>query len=297
MSAENDVTYPLVSVIIRSMDRPTLVEALNSVAAQTYPNIEVVIVNAKGGSHRILNAQCGQFPVRVTGHAALSRSQAANAGLHAAQGDYLIFLDDDDWFLPRHIEKLQQALESADTAIAAYSGVQCVNESGEEAGRYAEDFDPIQLRIENFIPIHAVLFRRQALNNGACFDTTLELCEDWDFWLQLIEQGSFRFVAETGAVYRFQKGAGSGIRENKTRTRQVMIAIYKKWMPRWSNDTLWAVLEYARYKKTAFAYEQEILSLKQVTADRDQQITALLNSTSWRLTQPLRTFITFLRKI
>ena len=298
MFEKNSASQPLVSVIIRSMDRPTLAEALNSVAAQTYPNIEIIVVNAKGKGHRILDSQCGCFPVRMTGnHKSMNRSQAANIGLHAASGSYLIFLDDDDWFLPYHIENLQWALAEDDNAVAAYAGIQCVDESGQEISRYADDFDPIQLRIENFIPMHAVLFRRQALDNGAHFDAALDLCEDWDFWLQLLEQGEFKFVNEIGAVYRIQKGMGSGIRENRTRTRHVMITIYKKWIARWNDDTLWAILEYARYKKSACAKEQELLLLKQIIADRDQQISALMHSTSWRITQPLRTISTLLKKV
>ncbi len=298
MFEKNGVSHPLVSVIIRSLDRPTLGEALNSVAVQSYPNIEIVVVNAKGKGHRILNSKCGRFPIRMTGnHESMNRSQAANIGQHAAHGSYLIFLDDDDWFLPHHIENLQWALARYDNAIAAYAGIQCVDESGKEISRYADDFDPIQLRIENFIPMHALLFRRRALDNGAHFDAALDLCEDWDFWLQLLEQGEFRFVDEIGAFYRIQKGMGSGIRENRTRTRQVMITIYKKWIARWNDDTLWAILEYARCKKTADAKEQELLLLKQVIADRDRQISDLMNSTSWRITQPMRTISTLLKKI
>ncbi|MEK6685301.1 MAG: PIG-L family deacetylase, partial [Pseudomonadota bacterium] len=276
---------PLVSVIIRSMDRPTLSDALDSVALQTYPNIEVVIVNAKGANHRETGEWCGRFPLRMVGNnEPLNRSRAANAGLEAARGDYLIFLDDDDWFMPHHIAKLQAALDQSDSVIAAYSAIRCVNESGEEISRYEEDFDPIQLRIENFIPIHAVLFRRSAFDNGARFDETLAVCEDWDFWLQLLEQGAFKFIPEVGAIYSIQQGKGSGVRENKMLTRQVMTAIYRKWIPRWSDETLWTVLEYARCKKIAYSKEQTIIQLDQAVADRNHQISELLNSTSWRIT-------------
>lgn len=298
MPVENSAVYPLVSVIIRSMDRPTLAEAIDSVAAQTYPNIEVVIVNAKGRNHSALNTECGNHPIRIAGNQeSMNRCQAANIGLHAARGDYLIFLDDDDWFLPHHIEKLQQTLSAHEAAIAAYAGIQCVNEIGEEVRRYAEQFDPIQLRIENFIPIHAVLFKRQALDNGAHFDVALDLCEDWDFWLQLAELGDFQFVPEIGAVYRFQKGEGSGIRDNKVHTRQVMIAIYRKWIPRWSDGTLGSVLEYARYHKIAIAKEHALLQLQQTIAERDHQIAALRNSTSWRITQPMRAISAFFKNL
>jgi len=289
---------PLVSIIIRSIDRPTLSDALDSVALQTYPNIEVVLVNAKGADHREVDEWCGRFPIRITtNHESLNRCRAANIGLSSAKGDYLIFLDDDDWFLPHHIAALQQALYQSDSVIAAYSAVQCVNETGEEIYRYAENFDPIQLRIENFIPIHAVLFRRSAIDNGADFDETLAVCEDWDFWLQLLEQGEFKFIPEIGAIYRIQQGRGSGVRENHIHTRQVMTVIYKKWMPHWSDETLWAVLEYARHKKSALSKEQELLRLNQVIADRDYKISKLMSSTSWRITQPMRTISTLLKNM
>ncbi|MHC4230563.1 MAG: PIG-L family deacetylase, partial [Planctomycetota bacterium] len=73
---------PLVTVIIRSMDRETLSEALDSVALQTYPNIEVVVVNAKGEGHPEVGGWCGRFPLRLCGTGqALGRSRAANTGL------------------------------------------------------------------------------------------------------------------------------------------------------------------------------------------------------------------------
>jgi len=288
---------PLVSIIIRSMDRPTLSDALDSVALQTYPNIEVVLVNAKGADHREVGGWCGRFPIRIVGdNEPFNRSRAANIGLHSAKGNYLIFLDDDDWFVPHHIAALQQALYQSDSVIAAYSAVQCVNETGEEISRYAEDFDPIQLRIENFIPIHAVLFKRSAIDNGARFDETLVVCEDWDFWLQLLEQGEFKFIPAIGAIYRIQQGKGSGVRENKIHTRQVMTAIYKKWIPRWNDETLWAVLEYARYKKISHSKELAITSLNQKVTERDRQISELLTSTSWRITKPMRLIGSFLKK-
>jgi len=58
----------LVTVMIRSMDRESLLqEALDSVALQTYPNIEVLVVNAKGGEHSLLGDWCGRFPLRICG--------------------------------------------------------------------------------------------------------------------------------------------------------------------------------------------------------------------------------------
>jgi hypothetical protein len=76
-----------------------------------------------------------------------------------------------------------------------------------------------------------------------------------------------------------------------------MTAIYKKWIPRWNDETLWTVLEYARYKKIAYLKEQEILQLNRAVTERDRRIFELTDSTSWYITQPLRIFGVFLKKI
>ena len=111
---------PLVSVIVRSMDRQHLQEALDSLASQNYANLEVLVVNATGTSHRALGAVCGQFPLRmVEPGVPLQRSQAANAGLDAALGDYLMFLDDDDWFGPDHVSNLVAAVTHSTTCLVA----------------------------------------------------------------------------------------------------------------------------------------------------------------------------------
>lgn len=268
---------PLVSVIIRSMDRATLSDALDSVALQTYPNIEVVVVNAKGTDHRDIGAWCGRFPMHRVGEGEpLTRSQAANMGLGAAKGEYLIFLDDDDWFLPHHILTLKAELDRHDTAIAVYSAVQAINEQCEEIRRFEEDFDSVQFHIDNFIPIHAVLFRRRVIDSGACFDEALGVCEDWDFWLQILQYGEFRFVAKVGAIYQMYNSMRSGVWDNPENTRQVMTAIYRKWMPRWSDKLLWSILEYARYKRLHTEQSQatnvKIDALNQAVRERDAGI-------------------------
>ncbi|MBP6057752.1 MAG: PIG-L family deacetylase [Nitrosomonas sp.] len=263
---------PLVSVIIRSMDRSTLSDTLDSIALQTYPNIEVVVVNAKGADHRKMGEWCGHFPLHmISNDEPLQRSKAANRGLEAAKGSYLIFLDDDDWFLPHHVTQLAIELDRSESAIAAYSAIQCINQSGDEIRRFEEDFDPIQLRIDNFIPIHAVLFRRCVINKGVRFDEALDICEDWDFWLQVLEHGEFRFVAKVGAIYRMQAEMRSGVWYDAERTRQVMTTIYRKWFPRYEDKTLWSIYEYARYKRL-------FIELNHSMAERNTRIAEIEHS-------------------
>jgi len=291
---------PLVSVIIRSMSRPSLTDALNSIARQTYPNIEVVIVDARGLAHPPLGQWCGRYPLRLIGlELALQRGQAANQGLDAASGELLIFLDDDDWFLPHHIANLKTELDRFPAAIAAYSSVIGVNQHGAEVRRFDESFDAVQLCIDNYMPIHAVLFRRKALMAGVRFDETLDLCEDWDFWLQVSQQGDFRHLSDVGAVYRLENSDGSGVWGDPARTRDAMLKIYSKWIPAWSDKTRWSIFEYARYKRLYGVLhqtqQQQITDCNAQLADRDAQLAAhqarlqaVFSSSSWRMTRPIR---------
>lgn len=227
---------PLVSVIVRSMDRPILRDALDSVALQTYPNVEVVVVNAKGGCHSALGEWCGRFPVKlVQGDGALLRAAAANFGMKDARGKYLIFLDDDDFFLPNHLDKLANALKLGN-ARAAYTGVKLVDSEGRPIVVFDEPWNIDRLRGANFLPIHAVLFERSLLNDGCQFREDLECLEDWDFWLQVADLTVFQHVPEVSAVYRIALGTSGLSAEADTEMHISNRArIFEAWLPRFTS--------------------------------------------------------------
>lgn len=230
---------PLVSVIIRSMDRSSLREALDSVALQTYPHIEIVVVNAKGMGHSELPSHWGRFPLRfVSSDVPLRRSCAANTGLEQARGEYLIFLDDDDIFYPDHITMLATALRRQTQARCAYAGVR-VEFYGADGqllreGVFNQSFRAEKLRGGNFIPIHAVLFHRSLLDSGCRFDETLDLMEDWDFWLQVSRYTSFIHLDRIGACYRNRGESGLGETIDGRLLVEVRGAVFDKWRTIWT---------------------------------------------------------------
>jgi len=277
---------PLVSVIVRSMDRPSLPAALDSVALQTYPNMELVLVNASGAPHHDYGQWCGRFPLRLVDPGrALGRSAAANAGLEAARGELLIFLDDDDRFLPHHIAALKACLDTADdTVVAAYSTVLCLDADGRETRRFDRDYDAMWLRIENFIPIHALLFRRLPTIRELRFDESMDYCEDWDFWLQLQQYGSFRFVPEPGAIYNFGNDTGSGIWDDEQVARAAVLNVYRKQQRHWSDAILWQVFELAHYKplyaealSTLGSLRDQLSATEQTLAEYKAELEAVMN--------------------
>ncbi|MGM0632412.1 MAG: glycosyltransferase, partial [Pseudomonadota bacterium] len=112
---------PTVSVICRTIGRDTLRQALDSVGQQSWRPIELVLVDA-ADCHPLPDWQAdGIELVRVAPGTALPRSAAANAGLDAATGDFILFLDDDDWILPDHIRQLVEHLSQQPRVGVVYS--------------------------------------------------------------------------------------------------------------------------------------------------------------------------------
>ena len=205
---------PLVSVIVRTKDRPALLaNALKSIAAQTYANLEIVVVNDGGQDVRdVVTALAGGIPVEyITHDNSQGRAAAANSGLRAARGLYLNFLDDDDLFYADHIETLTQNLQANNGKIA-YTSVLSAHFNGpaenpenciKKVVNHDIDFDPDRILFQNYIPIMSVLFHRDVPAAVGEFDRKLDLFEDWDFWIRASRHFRFHHVDKVTAEYRF----------------------------------------------------------------------------------------------
>ena len=114
---------PLVSIIIRSMGRDRLANAVASVAQQTHRPRELLVVDATGGSHPPLPDAPTLTAVRlVSVGRRLLRPAAANVGIDHAQGEWIGFLDDDDFFEPTHVARRTFGPGFAEHVRAAYLG-------------------------------------------------------------------------------------------------------------------------------------------------------------------------------
>lgn len=299
---------PVVSVLIRSMNRPSLMEALDSLCRQHFTAFEVIVVNAAGVAHQPLPTL--PFPAHlVEEEYPLSRAQAANRLLANCHTPYALFVDDDDVLDPDHIEALVLALEAAPQAPAAYSGVR-LERNGKTVGAMDTPWREGELLVRNTLPIHGVLFRMASVAAAnARFDTTFEVLEDWDFWLQLATQGDFLHLPGCRATYRLTYGhSGLSAQRNAALFTQAREQLYAKWLPSADPHVLGRVA--ARLNDLS---EQQQWDIGQLRHDIDtlhqqleasqQQLEALSNtfsevlaSRSMRLTAPLRQFGQWLRQ-
>lgn len=288
---------PLVSVLIRSLDRDHLARALDSVGLQTYPRIEVVVIAARPG-HRALPEYCGPFPIALhTSLEALPRSRAANKALSLAHGELLLLLDDDDWLMPDHIAKLEQVLSRQPQTLAAYTGITLVDAQDRPLGQVFDmPFDAVRQQAGNLTPIHAVLFRSRVRALGLRFDETLDRYEDWDFWLRLARLGTFAHLPGVSGVYRVHDS--SGVHEDAGPLGEANQHFYRMWEERWSSDDrgkmMQRVWHYTDLELRVLAAEAQMQALDQELrpqmAEQSARIDTMTRSISWRITSPLRAF-------
>ena len=202
---------PLVSVIVRTRDRPSLLsEALGSLRAQTFRDFETLVV-ADGGARppdEILEAAPGDGGLtllhREPPH---GRARALNAGLDAARGRFIAYLDDDDLYLPDHLETLARFLSGSDAYRVAYTDVEQVAHILGEDGRYhdgrrmvvyGQAFDSHRLLSSNYISLIGLMHAATDLR----FDEGFDILEDWDFMIGLAERERFYRIAKITAIYR-----------------------------------------------------------------------------------------------
>ena len=204
----------LATVITRTVGRPSLARSLSAAAGQSYPAIEMLVIDAAGSGVPDLPAVDRGVRVISDGRPH-GRAEAANLGLEHAQGDYLMLLDDDDEIAPTHIERLVHALAQS-SAKVAYSDAEAVDAKGDVVHVYARDFSLMRLHDENLFPPHAVLFSRSLVEVGCRFAIALAVMEDWDFWLQLAEHTDFIHVPGITARYYVEAGnSGAGLGANR----------------------------------------------------------------------------------
>lgn len=208
---------PLVSVIIPAHNaEETLAETLESVRAQTYANLEVLVIDdgSVDGTHELASRiALGDQRIRVLAQPNAGVAAARNHGIREAKGAYLAFLDADDLWSPEKIEAQVARMRESGRHVGL---VYCWSAAIDEDGIVLADWDRpsragkvfTQLQRCNFVGNGSVvLVRKEIAQKIGGFETRLreagaQGCEDVLFYLKAARECEFALVREHQVGYR-----------------------------------------------------------------------------------------------
>ena len=179
----------LVSVIIPTYERPQLLQrALESVVAQTYQNLEILVID--DGQFDTAEAICAGFSDPRISYHRNQKSKGAcgarNTGLELATGHYYAGLDDDDTYVPERIEVLLRAYRP-DYAFVSSSSLMVA-----KTGTWPHLNIQRTLNLSDILwgncagsPVLTELYKVQEVGG---YDESLRSSQDWDLWVRLIER-------------------------------------------------------------------------------------------------------------
>ncbi|RGS30187.1 glycosyltransferase family 2 protein [Bacteroides cellulosilyticus] len=201
---------PLVTAIITTHNRNDLVgRAIESVLHQTYKNLECIVVD--DASIVSAEAVCRKYSVEfiyIPKAESKGGNHARNVGIKAAKGEYIAFLDDDDYWLPTKIEK-QVALIIEKQCALVYSNAKAEIVQGNNVTymEYSLDYTKRgDMHEKIFMSICClnitILVEKQKLFEVGLFDEDVRFWQEYELTMRLAQVSLFYFVDEILAVYR-----------------------------------------------------------------------------------------------
>ena len=231
------------TIIIPTHDRPLLLQrTLESLIAQTCQDFKVIIVSDTSGylppyQHLAQLDKRFDYVLRCSGTPGPAASR--NLGLAIADGEYILFLDDDDTYRPQHLEKLKARL-LVDKPELLFCDFQIQNEDrtvypptllpGGQSFSTAQVTDD-SVYVRNTIPNSCVAYRADVLR-GVRHDTEMQIYEDWDFLLAAMHGHKLVHFATDGVViHKSAATSPENMRRGNSRhdlTVEVMLQLYRR---------------------------------------------------------------------
>jgi len=273
---------PLVSIVIPVYNGSNyLREAIDSALAQTYKNIEVLVVNDGSTDKTEEIAKSYGDKIRYFTKENGGVSTALNMGISNMRGEYFSWLSHDDLYMPEKIEKNIKAVKDNPTRIV-YSDYDIVNEKGGYTGTVsakklhrAADYEfglfPV---ICGLIHGCSLLIHKSQFEKYGMFDEKLRTTQDYTLWFKMFRGQRLRYIPESLVKGRVHQVQATNISDKtiteceilwinmfKSLTHEEMCAIYGSERHFWINQAPF-MKDVTLYKEaTAYAFER----LKQST--------------------------------
>lgn len=274
------ISYPLVTIGVPNYNYGQyILGTLNSVAAQTYPNIELIIVDDVSSDNSVdiienwIQNYRGKIKISfIKNQSNLGLTKVCNIILKAANGKYFQPLDADDKILPKKIEAQVGVLENSVNTAMVYSNSQVIDGSGQVTNpdyfnriHYNKDRMPSgkifnDLLIFNFISLPSVLISTQYAREAGGFDESLQV-QDYYLWLRLSEKYEIKYVEGTYAQYRVHDTSMSNFSSTNCVSEESVMTIKYRYYQK-SNVDLRKVISTNIQNSSVYLYQHQFPSAK-----------------------------------
>jgi glycosyltransferase involved in cell wall biosynthesis len=190
---------PLVSVVTPVLNAADTLElTLLSVSAQTYPNVEHIVIDggSTDGSTDILDSFRSSAQLRWKSEPDSGMYSAINKGIELARGDYISYLNGDDLYFPWTIERAISGI-TAGRADLIFGDVLIISKRGGRAVnvwmQFYPRFDPAIFAYEVVMAQATVFWRSRVSDSLGGFDEAMQYSGDFEYWLRAAKAG-FRFT-------------------------------------------------------------------------------------------------------
>lgn len=236
MDNKTSKSQPLVSAIITTHNRIDLLKrAVKSVEEQTYPAIELIVVDdaSTDGTKEWCESQEFTY-IHIPAENSRGGNYARNLGIKAAKGKYVAFLDDDDMWYPEKTSKQVDLIETKNCEIV-YCGRRLeILKDGSFS--YAEQLPGIlncgdmSKRVLQTIctTTSEILVRRESLETYGLFDENLGFWQEYELTIRLLQHTSIYYVNEPLVLYRIDIKDKGRLTNKYTQWKQAVKYIYEK---------------------------------------------------------------------
>jgi len=221
---------PLISIIIPLYNAERFLAAtLESIVAQDRADWECVLVDDGSKDRSLEIAQSfanrdARFRVFSQANAGVARTRTHGLQLADPAARFVVFMDNDDLFVPSALSRLHVAVEALPDSSGAHGLADMIDIHGQPIGeggfaRFGRERTKIQdgrlvpcsltepstfavLIVTGIYPPGVVMFRKEIIDQAGPFDDSCRAASDWDMWIRVVRSGPLAFINEILVLYR-----------------------------------------------------------------------------------------------
>lgn len=202
-----------VSIIIPVYNCKYVDQAIESALNQTYPNIEIIVVN-DGSTKYLDKIETYKQKITLIHKPNGGTATALNAGITRATGNYIAWLSADDLFYPDKTEKQLQFMKEKNASVS-YGGFVHIDETGnittDVLGLHLPDRISFLQALKRYCPVNGctVMLKKEVFQRCGLFNPAFPYAHDYDMWMRIVQHYHFHLIKQPLVKYRMHGEMGT----------------------------------------------------------------------------------------